>query len=245
MKYIIILSLIVASCGTDSGSSGDSSSPETKSIETKSENKSQAKTSAVDVSDALYIATDSDLPECTDKNTKQLVYVEDSRVFKHCSKGEWKIAEIVVKDGKDGLAGKDGSNGKDGTNGVNGTNGKDGTTVNGNMWYDPVTKKYWLIPSVATCFFSSCGFTEPTYCQGDYRLPYQDELQLAVGRGLKSAADALGAPKEGWVTQRDASDSGAFQTVGNGVVIGERYVRDNAVTAQTGDNIAGQYCIQK
>lgn len=239
---LLLLVLILASCGTSDNSGGQGNSPVSNSNGPVSK---PSESETAQSKDALYIATELELPECTDKNSKQLVYVEDSRVFKHCSKGEWKVAEILMKDGKngkDGAAGKDGSNGKDGAAGKDGTNGK---VVNGNMWYDPVTKKYWIVPSSATCVVSSCGVTSLSLCSGDYRLPYQDELSAALARGLKSSADSLSAPKEAWVLQYSASDSGTFQTLGSGQIVGERNARDNTVNAERSDSTAGQYCIQK
>ena len=97
-----------------------------------------------------------DLPDCTNNNDGELVFVKSESAMRVCSDGKWYATALVnavgcttdaledgsgvkilcgsdsvgvVLNGKDGTNGKDGSNGKDGTDGVNGKDGENEKNV--------------------------------------------------------------------------------------------------------------------
>lgn len=176
-----------------------------------------------DNSDRTYsqlIEREADLPECDSAHERQLVYVVETSQFKSCSKAEWKVVDIKGKNGSNGKDGKDGTNGKDGQSGTDGVTGKDGQVVNGNMWYDPIAKKYWLIPSIAS------ATANPTICTSGWRFPTSAEVALAAERGLRTAADAVNAPARAYISTPTPN----------------YYVSQHVRSSGTTD---GNYCIQE
>lgn len=100
----------------------------------KPDNIAELQTNSVETREyALKVDNKRDVPDCTDDNAKQLVYVVETAEMLSCEKRTWVAIDIKGKDGKDGLdgqqgiAGRDGVDGVDGQDGVAGTNGTNGT----------------------------------------------------------------------------------------------------------------------
>lgn len=117
MKNLFLLTLMLASCGTDDDKNGATSSEKPKP-------RPNLQSIALDA----Y----SDLPSCKAANDKQLAYVRADETFYTCDDKEWTPIE-VSPGAKQGLDGKNGSDGADGEN------------FTTNNWFDAVTSKTWLI----------------------------------------------------------------------------------------------------
>jgi hypothetical protein len=238
LTKLITLIFLLNSCGSKSDSNGAESIAQVEATEI-----TPPSSSPEHFTYSMMIDSEADLPSCDDSRKRQLVYIKETSQFKACSNSKWEVVSIKGEKGDKGdtgVAGPQGSTGAQGVAGTNGTNGTNGTVVNSNMWYDTIDKKYWLIPSVEKTATianatASCGTS-------DYRLPTYSELLNAVGRGLRTAADAISAPKEGFI-EKNGSE-GVLITwvdVGSGRNFSEQYVR----TGNVMDGSAGFYCIQK
>lgn len=222
LTYILIISACLLSCGQQplTGQPQTSPSPSPEGVSKPEETKP---VTGVTGFVSLYLKDYSSRPQCLPANVQQLIYVISVMKFYTCSGTDW--VEVDIK----GQAGSKGESGKDG---VTTTIIKQEVTeklVNGNMWYDPIAKKYWLIPanentSSAASALAVCGDTS-------WRLPTYDELQAAIARGLKYAADSIGGPREAWIK-------------GSGDINFHYYVIVRA-NANISDNLAGYYCVEK
>ena len=90
-KHLILISLITA-CGTDEKKQAPNQTPADNP-------KQQSSTMSLAVNA-------SDIPECSDSNKNQLIYVTDLKQFQTCDTA-WVVIETPA--GKDGATGKDGS----------------------------------------------------------------------------------------------------------------------------------------
>ncbi len=225
-KIVLILSasFFTVNCGSSDGSK---SNPDDKDGTSAASAQQLPVDTAKDSSVYSYsqlVDSIADLPKCDDAHERQLIYVVETSEFKACSKAQWNTVNLKGKDGTDGKIGTDGKNGAigaSGKDGKNGVDGQDGQTVNGNMWFDPVTKKYWLLPSAPT------QSPIPNYCTNGWRMPTANEVSIAAMRGLKTAADAINAPKFSHFT----SSAGGLN---------DGQVRDAGSVAYY-----GMYCIQE
>lgn len=96
----------------------------------KSDNQPTIQTNSVETREyALKVDNKLDVPDCSDDNAKQLVYVVETAEMLTCEKRNWVVIDLKGKpghDGKDGTNGRDGVAGQDGSNGIDGINGIDG-----------------------------------------------------------------------------------------------------------------------
>lgn len=83
--------------------------------------------------------------------------------------------------GDKGDTGDVGEAGTDGKDGVNGKDGKDGMIVSGNMWFDPITEKTWLIGGRV--------YDSQRVCGNGYIVPSKQELKIAYMHGLFTVAN--------------------------------------------------------
>jgi hypothetical protein len=187
---VTMLALLIVHCGKIDPNTTEKLLPdETKKTDKETKDtKDNAKEQSPEYPTSQLVQGERDLPACDEARERQLIYVIETAQFKTCSSDHWKVVDLKGQAGKDGKDGTSGSNGKDGVAGTNGKDGKDGQVVNGNMWYDVVTKKYWLIPSTAS------ATANPEICANGWRFPLESEVPPARERGLKTAADAVGAP---------------------------------------------------
>ena len=137
MKYLLLLLLITA-CGTDEGATNPSSDDDrtgTKPI-----------TLALDSKDLM--------PDCTDTNQHQLVYIIDEETFYTCV-DEWYVIDINGKDGIDGT---------------------DAKQIAKNIWTDPITDSVWFIGGLAE--------RTPNPCPSPFVLPTDSQASEAIFNGL-------------------------------------------------------------
>lgn len=154
---------------------------------------------------SFYVNDVKELMPCNAQSSGFLAYVKGTSQFMACDGSNW--AQVELK-------------GKDGTSG---TNGKDGTPVASNIWFDAVSGKTWLIPSLSVAF-------DAGQCNGNgYRIPGGSELVLAIQRGLL----AKSATKYAWADS--GADSYCMQaTCQSGETAGMKNI--NQATA-------GHYCV--
>lgn len=129
---------IMAACGNDSGG-GSSSSPEEKAPY------------------SMALKNKKSLPDCSDKNQNQLVYVTDEKVFYNCNGETWKRIDIVSEQ-------------------------KSNETQNGYgmFWVDPDTDVTWHIDDSQINLGSSDNTCERT----QFSQPTTDEIKDALENGL-------------------------------------------------------------
>jgi hypothetical protein len=122
---LVSLSLLSVACGAASGTdvTTESLAP---SVSKKAVVVAPASEEAVDTSHALMLASEKDLPSCSEKNSGALVYTQEESQFLSCIGKEksWKALDLKGKDGSAGVAGSNGLNGASGSNGLNGTDNK-------------------------------------------------------------------------------------------------------------------------
>lgn len=121
-KYVLMISILAAGCGTSSGGDGAADTPATKQTTTPTP-------SGAVGTGALAFNTAAELPACDTSRDHQLVYVIATKQFQTCQAGAWTVIEIAAPTGP---AGEDGADGKNGTDGKDGAAGKDGTVGSDN-----------------------------------------------------------------------------------------------------------------
>jgi hypothetical protein len=147
---ILLQAAMILSCGSSGGANAGA------------ETNAKANTPVT----SYYVDSASDLMPCVNSAKHFLVYVKESDQFMACDGTNWNTVNVKGKDGKDGIAG------------AQGASGSAGAPVASNMWYDAVSGKSWLIPSLALDFSTS-------QCSGNgYRIPSAAELVTAIQRGL-------------------------------------------------------------
>lgn len=207
-NYFIFVLLFVVSCGQQPGSSDDSGKPAVKFEEKEpvpAEDVEQVIQYRRDLGKlTLMVPTSKDMPECTMSNDQQLVYVTADEAFYNCDNAAW--IEVDVK----GEAGAAGANGEKGDKGDTGENGKDGENVSGNIWYDTVTKRTWIIGTI----MSYNNYIYYGGCSAGWRLPTRTEAIAATLHGLGTASNMVDGPNTIWT-----SDVGPTNPTTHGVVL--------------------------
>lgn len=207
---MLFVTVFTANCGADNSSKdpnkGDKDGSATIVPQVKVD-------SAKDSSNYTYsqlVDTLADLPVCDDTHERQLVYVVETSEFEACSKTVWTIVDIK---------GKDGANGKDGSNGKDGAAGKDGQVVNANMWFDPVMKKYWLLPTTGSVY-------KQDICIKGWKTPAYIDLLPAITRGLAYAATLINAPKDSYVKDPGLDQINHFSVRSDGADMGNYCIQE-------------------
>lgn len=180
---ICLVSFLLASCGSSGGGGGGSSK------------KDIAKEYAVTVNTA------DDLPACDADHEGSLVYVVDSKIFKHCKDSAWAEIDLKGTDGKDGATG---AKGADGTNGANGSDNR-------------ISVHVTCTTSLSQATASTNGLTVSA---GGLILTYQSAI-LASGDRLSNGAILSGSIQTSGSSFYGASQAGATS---GPVLIGDDYV---------------------
>lgn len=207
LKLLIILTLV--SCGTDDSSS---SGVPVKKDEPKQESPKGSVTSENPISTSYSVASESDLKACDSSRLGFLVYIKDIEEFRSCEASGWTKVVVKGKDGKDG---------------------KNGSMVSGNQWYDPITKKMWLMTNIATYTFTFSDIMST--CAGDYRIPLKVEAQEALAHGLGVVAQAL--PSAPTLIMVSMAVERKMVKIANGVTVD--------ANGDVGTLYAAQFCIEK
>ena len=115
MRYLLLASLALWGCGAEDNGFETSEPPAEVVIEDTPGvpplNEEEEATVL-----ARLVASFDELPACNPARHGSLVYVEEEKLFYHCSQLEQDWLSLDLK-------GKDGANGKDGTNGTDGKAG--------------------------------------------------------------------------------------------------------------------------
>lgn len=226
MNYLsLVLVLVLTSCGSEQSADNQATtSPQTQGSKpenggTQTDNKATTTTTVA----SLYLNDRSLMPKCTADNLNQLIYILSEKKFYVCSAFQW--AEVSIKGDK----GDTGATGAQGSQGQQGTAGQNGTNTNGQMWFDPVTLKYWIIGTVAISAGVSGPTNEATYCGSNYHVPTTQELYQAMARGLNTAANNAGGIKEAWTKSPPSTLFSPYVVITGG---------------STSATVAGYYCMQ-
>lgn len=171
MKFLILVLLLLVSCGTDDGG-GSANLVDAQTSKKDDKNKLQS----------LYVANADKLPSCSDENDSQLAYAKQEDAFFVCNAGNWD--EITI----------DGDQGEKGEKGDDGEQGDAGMAVD-NTWEDPITGYTWLIGSNAV------WATANSACSGSWSLGTRAEVLAAALHGLGVASDNLGGPDNTWTIE--------------------------------------------
>lgn len=106
------------------------------------------------------------------------------------------------------LDGQPGAKGDKGDKGDKGEAGSDAEIVSGTMWLDPMTKSFWNVGAVMKF--------DDGACQGDYRLPTEEEANAAYAHGLFNASQNIAGFKGMWLAKQDQGFH--YFMLGSGVV---------------------------
>lgn len=169
MKYLIILSLLLQSCGKDSDTTDN-----------KAPSPSAAPTSKQPVT-AMAVATPADRPDCLAGNNYQLVYVKSEKAFYNCISAVWEA--IVIATPVTYTAAK----------GDKGDKGDQAPALPSNVWIDPSSGLQWFIGSATTNYF----FWNES-CKNGWRKASITELVEANHRGLVFQLQKLSASTIVW-----------------------------------------------
>lgn len=195
MNYVLkalLITTVFTSCGKDEGSGGQQAAEVGKPNVTGT-NQPSAPT---DAPYTLSLDNASQLPKCTDANKAQLIYLRTEKEFRSCSGLIWEYVSIQGEKGAKGDKGDTGTNGATGSTGATGAAGKDGQTVNGNMWYDPASGKYYFVGGRYSNYLAWS-----TVCSGNWRVPTQAEISDAFRRGMGHMMNQIGAHLTVWYGQ--------------------------------------------
>lgn len=134
MRYLLILTFLVAACGTHH--TGSTQSADSAPI-------------------TLAVTGTADLPACNSDNRNQLVYVRDPGQFQECDGGSWSVIDIK---------GPAGDAGPKGDKGDAGPAGPGATVLPTNVVQDSVTKRYWFFASQQAWSATMCptGWAAPS-----------------------------------------------------------------------------------
>ncbi len=191
MKKILLVTLLLAACGTQEKQATNLLSNEQQKV--PEEEPSQI---------SFAVSKKKDLPVCDEQSDAQLAYVKEKAKFYTCTENEWAEIEFQTAHGDKGEKGDKGDKGDAGTQGVAGTSGTDGSDgldgqdgANGVTPYTPAvysatglelgrlvdiseqTNRYWVIKTDGTrleigrdgTLYSYTYFYAGANCSGERR----------------------------------------------------------------------------
>lgn len=148
---------------------------------------------------AIALNDTSELPECTHANNRQIAYIKPTEQFFSCESESWQ--EISVK----------GKIGETGQKGDKGDKGEPGEPTSSNQWFDPISKKTWLIGASANYAMTKTYYQA---CTGEYKLPSRAEATEAAIHGLGTAFPALQGSANGvWTNDPGQTDPALYAYV--------------------------------
>lgn len=128
---------------------------------------------------SLAVADASALPTCDSASEGFLAYVKADKTIQACEDGAWAVID---------LRGPKGDQGEAGPAAIAAQAVQTDPVPSMDQWLDPVTKRLWTT-GVSEVAFSYAK----TVCEGDWRLPTEAELTLAIARGMADlGSDAMG-----------------------------------------------------
>lgn len=174
MKTLLIIALILTSCGGSDGGSSTDEAPSTEISAQEAENPARKL--------SITLAKVADLPDCSDELEAQLAYVKENKQFYSCEGTEWVKIDI---EGRDGV---------DGSDGVTTVIEQEATNKE-NQWVDPVSGLAWLIGGTGNLATATAG------CASPYRLPSESEALASISRGLMVITAGISAGQTFWINQ--------------------------------------------
>ncbi len=110
------------------------------------------------------------LPACDKASEGFLAYVKADKTIEACSDGEWSVIDLRAPQEDQGAAAPAA---------VAAEAVQADPVPSMNQWLDPVTKRLWTKGAGEVAFDYA-----KTVCEGDWRLPTEAELTLALARGM-------------------------------------------------------------
>lgn len=220
---LLILSAILTSCGSESGSNAPAST------DTVKEESKDYKT--------YYLASRSDLMACEESSTGYLVYLKDEQVFLACDGFEW--SEVTIKTETKVVEKQ--------------VNEIEVEVDSPNIFKDTLTGLEWHLVGSATKHPYECNGTScvSTCEKMGMRLPLRGEFPLALSHGMwaQFSKVADGLYEKFFVSREDEAGTGDLRYQVNaatgGSAIGYYYMNHNgqAVSLPSTNSAIGIYCI--
>lgn len=170
----VAIALYITGCGVDDSLEKKKETPTTNvsapDSGLPSSNHEEISVAPQEWPEALLVSTKDELPVCSEKNKRQLVYVQELEQFQSCSGKEWAVVTVGATQAR----AKDGANGKDGKD------GKDGAAapyVGPDEWIEPVTGQKFLLGG-------AFNRTQHATCPTGTYFPSQVTLSAAIQAGF-------------------------------------------------------------
>lgn len=181
----IAIALYITGCGVDDSAATKNETPTTTVSapnQTEPEGNEEISVAPSQWPEALLVSTKDELPACSTKNKRQLVYVQETEEFQSCNGKEWASVQIGSKSVPTAQAqkGDKGDKGDTGATGARGEAGSPGSQAYVSLydWAHPLTGRLWFL---ANQFKLKDGAGA---CPGGSSYPTAPDLADAVNAGL-------------------------------------------------------------